>query len=329
MLFLKTEFYDGPDTMQYDSIEDIYDIDDFSFIGDMIIRNKMTGKKYWIQNYGIASSYVIPANNDNKFDWLSKIDLTINENRKLIPYDELIPYIDNLKKSVSAEKKKVEKIINDTKNYRERIGGRIVDQYLYLFMETFNYDYPEFHEYYLVELINGRCRIAISHTSMFMTKKYEKPEEASYGPDIETFNDLNELQIKIEREDINGFSLRASYKNKYALRTISEMISKLDDTKNKLKEKKKFIRDPNIINDYGYGFLCRYYSVEENFQCTVHGEYDEYYPDVNEACVKLKNGENVRVDLDTLRRAYEIGFSNIEDIAAFLKDHNSLEEIFD
>lgn len=305
----------------YNSIESEYDFYEDRFYGEMEIKKKNNGPHYLLRFHYKNSYELFAFDSDRTYNYFSRKAFNSLEST-----GEYAPYFSDLKNSVSSYVKRMKETLDDTKNYKERISANIVDNKLHIFMETFNYAYPEFNEYYLVEKIGDTYSFTVSNESLFM-KLYRK-EDIRKKKVVTCYDlDLLEKQIK-EREDV---TVLRYYKNRKKLRSFIEMKNRIDQYKKDLKDKKINIRDPEIIDSQDESFLCEVFKVEKEFDCAVDysTEYWEYVPRKNKATIVLNNGDRLDISLDMLREAFVLGFNSIEEINSFLKKHNAFEEIFE
>lgn len=96
--------------------------------------------------------------------------------------DETGEYSDCFNELISmrtAEKKRIDDILNDTRNFFRRTSASVVDNQIHVFSEVYNYDLPKAGEFYFMDYCNGEYTLYVSKSSMFMKmylsgKKYEE-----------------------------------------------------------------------------------------------------------------------------------------------------------
>ena len=80
-------------------------------------------------------------------------------------YKEFFLELDSL---AEKEVRRMYQILNDTRNYKDRVSANIKNGALHIFAETYSYFVPETSEYYLFELIGKETRLSVYHNSEFM-----------------------------------------------------------------------------------------------------------------------------------------------------------------
>jgi hypothetical protein len=61
-------------------------------------------------------------------------------------------------------------MLNDTRNYGQRLSAEILDDQLIIYGEAFNYTAPELCEYYQIETRSESCQLSVSHKSTFLRR---------------------------------------------------------------------------------------------------------------------------------------------------------------
>ena len=92
-------------------------------------------------------------------------------------YHELF---DELDAADEKEYRRIWDILLDSRNTGKRISAKIIDNKLHIFTETYNYDTPEFGEYYLMDYCDGVYMFSVSDVSRFMTLYLSHKEYLHY-----------------------------------------------------------------------------------------------------------------------------------------------------
>lgn len=232
---------------------------------------------------------------------------------------------EELQKMARIEQRKMADMINDTRNYHERISAKIIKNELHVFYETYNYTIPELGEYYLMDYVNGEYTLYVSYDSRFMKyylsdneyrelfgKLSDKVEEAYCSvKDIEHAIEIS----KPDRKDI--IKLRIStFRN-----AKGKIVSLIDD----LKAGKAHIRNFERIYDNPYDVLKRY-QVTKEFMCTFDSEYGEIVDiGVEKVVFTLSDGRHIKLTFDDLCAGFRLGLSSIDEIGSFLLEHHTFE----
>ena len=226
------------------------------------------------------------------------------------------------------EQRRLEGFLNDTKNYRERIGAGIHNHRIHVFYETYNYDVPELNEYYLFEYIDDTYRLTVSKHSLFM-QRYLLPEiyEAHYGCPID-----DELRHYDSLEEIESLLSTAKLSSDQDILTLrrnayKKLKPKVDECLCQLRNRERFVFNLDEIWDDA-DRVCEYYHVEAEYQCEIVGEYhDTMIARKKEASFTLSDNTTVLLSLEDLYRAYELGFMSIEEICWVKANNGSIEAV--
>lgn len=237
----------------------------------------------------------------------------------------LKPFFMQMKYRIKFEKCRILNILNDTRNYHDRISAKVIGHEIHVFYETYNYSVPELGEYYLMDYVNGEYTLTVSHESRFM-KLYLTEQEyydlfgkttASYD---EKYSSIEEIEnsvkaYKLDREGIIKLRLRAFRK---AQDRINSLI-------NDLRSEKVFIRNLETIYDNPYDVLS-YYRVTDIYQCSYDTDYGEIDGvGIDKATFILSSGRQIELSVADLLAGFKLGLSSIENIGVFLIKHGTLE----
>ena len=126
---------------QYDSLETEYDTFRYRCVADMWLDDQKNRLVYKLTS-GTSGGYYLEKHGKDVFD--------VKAYRDLDEAGDFKDYFLELSAMANHELKKMLATLNETKNYRERIGAGIQNDAFYIFAETFNYLVPETGEYYLL-----------------------------------------------------------------------------------------------------------------------------------------------------------------------------------
>ena len=257
--------------------------------GNLYIEHKESKNKYLLTLDLSGKCCVLPMGNKGDFLLCEKISKT----------GELQSYFAKLRGDLRKESNRIKNQLNDTKNYYERIGVNVEENSIHVFIETYNYNYPEMNEYYLFEILEGKFRLSVFHKSVFM-KLYLRDEFSNYYSDYEIIN-AHDYYNRIANNDINTEKEYALYelfecveefdriinnpresierqvKAKLRKTVFLSMKKKVEDIVNELRERKSFARNlDEIYSPEESDRVCDYYSVNEQFECKEVVEYREF-----------------------------------------------------
>ena len=224
---------------QYDSLETEFSIDRATCLGRLRVENKET-------NEIIHLRYSSEGDID-LFD--SEHPITPLHFERIQDTGAFFPFFSKLQTSTLKYRTKLLYRLDDTRNYGDRVSACLRDGQIYVFAEEYNYSFPEAHEYYVMEYFNGKYSLSIYNRSAFMflymgkqayqdTMGRESPQPFlcfDSGEDIEAFN---------SKEGIPQWQKELIPIRKRAYRRMSEKINKL---RKELSEKKRYIRNPEIL----------------------------------------------------------------------------------
>ena len=235
------------------------------------------------------------------------------------------PYFAELKIAAKDEIKRLYSILNDTKNYHDRISARIIDNQLHVFYEIYNYIIPEFGEYYLMDHSNGIYTLHVYKSSSFMQYYLSDQDYCNlYGDlnkSLECYTSIKSIQEAIQKKENQAraeiLELRIN-----AFKNIKKQIDNMLDT---LKSGKVDIRDIDTLSDNSYEVL-RYYKVADKFKCAYDPEVDEIdTPGVDSVLFTLTDGRQVDLSVEDLQNGFRLGLNSIDEIGSFLLEHNTLK----
>lgn len=308
---------------QYQSLATEYDFFRYHCWADMYVIDVENEQKYKLtadtsENYHLEK-LPWPDNGDSPFVNFKSLNET-GDFKDL--FSELID-------SAKNEQRRMESFLNDTKNYRERIGAGIYNGKIHVFYEQYNYVVPEFNEYYLFEYVDGTYKLTVAHESLFMQRYLSEKEYTShYGKISEAATQSYDSIEKIE--EFISDSRRSQQEReilrlrKRAYQACKEKVAALLE---KLKTRQVFVNNLKYIWD-DKDRVCEYFNVTEAFDCEFDNEYgDMMFAQKKEAEFTIESGETVLISIDDLYRAFELGFLSIADICKVKKKYGSIESV--
>lgn len=226
------------------------------------------------------------------------------------------------------EQKKMEMFLNDTKNYKERTGAGIHNDRIHIYYETYNYALPELQEYYLMEYIDGVYRLSVSKQSLFMSKYLTESEYMEhYGTPsnsvVASFDSIEGIETLIAGEQ--RYSIKETIL-RYRKGAYTRMKNEVEKTLREIEGRKLFIRDLSSCFYDEDDRVCEFYGVAKEFDCTTDEEYDYVYAQKDRATLQYADGE-IEVTLKELCRAFELGFSSIDEICRVKAQKGSVEAV--
>lgn len=303
---------------QYNSLSTEYDINRYYIIARMWLGSK---EKYYELHTANNSGFFVNlhTNNNNSLHSYNSIEETGKFEKCFIELMEM----------VKSEKKKMVKILNDTKNYCSRKSASIINNEPHVYYETYNYSIPEKGEYYLMDYSNGKYTLYVSPESIFMHFYLpEKVYNEIYGKSIdiktylkrlERYNSIESMEKKLESDKKYRYPFLK--RRIYAFKTIKLEIDSLIE---KLKTGEKHI----LNREYVFSNPCdilKYYNVAEDFQCTYDEEYDEITNGIEKATFSIDDKQEIELSFENLIDGFELGLTSIDEIGKFLLKHKSLK----
>ena len=304
----------------YDSLATAYDFSRYHCLGIMILLDPRDGSRYRLSASSDGSYSLMKKSEDGK--------TTLASFEKAKDSNEFADCFMELQGLANTELKKLEKCLNDTKNYRERIGAGIHEGRIHIYYETFNYYVPELNEYFLFEYIDGVYRLTVSNHSLYM-QNYLSEEEYTehYGAlqkdKCEHYDSLDEIEALL----ISSNNSDTVYKLRLRKKVYKDLKLEVDKCLEDIRQKRIFVRSlKNIWEDPDR--VCSFFKVEKEFHCKVDDEDgNRIIADVQSASIPTENGENIEITLQDLYRAFELGFISIKDICQVKQKTGSVESV--
>lgn len=303
---------------QYDSLETEYDTFRYRCVADMWLDDEKNRLVYKLTS-GATGGYYLEKHGKDIFD--------VKAYKDLAEAGDFQDYFLELSAMANHELKKMLATLNDTKNYRERIGAGIRNDAFYIFAETFNYLVPETGEYYLYEKIGSDVRLSVYKSSAFMRcYMSEQVYQHTFGKKdnelIVQYTSIDEIEQAIKTAKYYDVSLlRCRLKN---FKHLSELAAAL---KKDIVDRRKFVRRLDYIYD-DKDRVCQFFGVDKDFQCVLDDEYGDFMAaTIDHVDFRLPDDSSITITLQDLYYAFELGFSNINEICRVKKKLGSIEEI--
>ncbi len=301
---------------QYDSLKSEYSLYRYRCIAEMWLDDAKKKMVYHL-TAGTHHDYHMETDGRDVFD--------IKEFKTLEESRIFKDYFLELEGMANHELKKMYAILNDTKNYQTRIGVGICDDALHVYAETYNYTVPELAEYYLFEYQDGTPLLSVYQSSEFMHCYLSSEEYAStYGNNsnspIAQYYSIDEIETH-KCTDTSEYLLKC--RSCYFKRLMEQADALVAD----IKLQRRYIRHLDYIYD-DRDRVCQFFGVDKEFQCTLDDEYgDMMFAGTDAYDFQFEDCGTVHITLDDLYKAFELGFSNINEICRVKKKLGSIEKI--
>ncbi len=306
---------------QYDSLEAEYSIKRYRCAAEMWLDDIKEKKIYHLTAFH-SNTYLMEAHGNGLFD--------VKAYKEIEDAGVFKDYYHELKAMVKHELKKMYAIMNDTRNYQTRLSAGIKNDSLYVYAETFNYVIPEINEYYLFEYNNGEAVLSVLHSSEFMRCHLDPKEYAliygnSRNTPIAQYRSIEEI-ISNDNSDVHTSRYLLISRSRYFENLKRQADSLISD----IKTQKRHIRNLDLLYNDNKDRVCEFFGVEREFQCTMDSEYgDIMLAGKRSAEFLFADCGTVQITLEDLYKAFELGFSNINEICRIKKKLGAIEKILE
>lgn len=307
---------------QYDSLETEFGIDRAMCLGHLYIENKKTKEIFHLR-----------CSSEGDIDLFDSTHTLIPLHfERIQDAGVFAPFCSKLQAETFMYRTKLLNRLDDTRNFGDRVSAYLRDGQVYVFAEEYNYSFPEANEYYVMEFFNGKYTLSVYHRSAFMLlylgkKVYHETMGQESPQAFLHFDSEGDIDAFNEKEGIPHWQKELLPLRKSAYRRMTEKIEKL---RNDLTEKKRYIRNPDIIKDHGDepGWICWFFHVEKEYEC--YHQSDDYAGDLlyygkEEAVFSMPDGTTVIVSITDLLRAFEFGFHTIDEICRAKQNAGTIE----
>lgn len=296
---------------QYDSLETEYSICRCRCLGKMWIEDPKTHKVFLFQC----------TDDGDLFSYEDASILKVKRFSSIAETGSFIVFFSKLKAITDDYHNALLKRLDDTRNFGERVSANLRAGNIHIYAEKYNYDYPEANEYYVMEYENGRYTLSVYHQSAFMSLHlgeidYREQFHSKPAIPMYQFRSLEEMDAFAKDESKPYWQRQLIPLRKKAFRSLLPIVN---DLLSKLKDRKVYIRNPEIIRDNvgEPAWICRFFGVEKEYEC--HTGIDDIAGDLlfygkEEAYFPQQDGSVLTVSIDELKKAFELGFHNIDEI---------------
>ena len=271
--------------------------------------------------------YTLEAHSDGDFLIYTEGDELPKVFKSIEPDNKFYRTFSELSLQVKKRKHELDAIEKDSKNYRGRYSGNVKNDSLHVFYEEFNYSMPERNEYYLMEYTEGKYILSVAGESMFMNEYLSDNEYASH------FGNKPEIKriIFSSLEDIETYY---SQKNAHFYPSIKDSrLSAYKRLKKIVEEKRELIIVGKVhIQNFDYVWdepwdVFSYYKIEKEFHCVYkNGEFETA---LESAVFKLTNGEEILIDFEDIKQAFELGIKNIDEVCRLKHKYGTIKKIYE
>ena len=237
---------------------------------------------------------------------------------------KLSPAFIELSDMIEAKLRECFLCVNDTKNYKERVSARIINDKRHIFCETFNYSIPELHDYYLTDYCSGEYKMYSSKDSMFMKWYLSANEYKKYYASPIKYYQVD-LDRKIQRSPTSHYDEK---KIGIERNIFKKQVSRIDALYQKLINGTAKIRNIECIDEIPSSAIT-YYGLDEMFEYTREMTEDEILLNIGKESITIPvNEEDIEITVDDVYTGFELGCEDITEIARLKQKHKSLKNIY-
>ena len=294
---------------------------------------------FWREEYSSLSTMYQPSaylckgsilleNTENKQRIIATVSLSINmytywierkADGRAEKYDlhsdeqDLIPFFKEIHLAARNELNNLLRILNDTRNYKLRKSARYIDGSIHFYLESFNYDIPEFNEYCFLEVSGNKVTLNVYDHSEFMhyhlgSEEYNRVfGEREHYP-VETFTSIEDLSEKASTMPNETDRIRYSIWKRIFIELMSEAQKLRDDVENQ----RACIQDIGELDDSGTS-VVEYYKVIQEYACTRDND-GTLVPNKDYASFTCEGLPETTLSVDELRQAYKLGIPDIKSV---------------
>jgi len=316
---------------QYNSLCTTYDPSQCLITGKMALLDAKTKDRIFLFADSSGYRYAKAFRKDRTSRAGEKTKIKLNRLSETVEnIDDYKSYYIRLEKAISSEKRKLLHILDDTKNYSSRVSARIIDDSITIFAEQFSYAIPELEEYYLIALSSGKCRLYVYDKSAFMAwylgeAKYKSCYRTKLPVPVETYESIEEIQSECELDEYLS-TIEKRLRNRIRLDAYKQLKPLVDKLYQELKNREVFIQNLEYIYENPAEVLA-YYKIETDYECKRDDDTGEICDCLSSREYSLPDGTVVMITLDDLYRAFELGFSDIQEICRIKAKLSSIEAV--
>ena len=296
----------------------------FDCVARMKLKENATGNVLMLEWDGISGA-VFDLDSSGKYierdacrpKWKRETDL------------DLQIYFESLSHLVDMKMQACINQLNDTRNYGIRVTAEFNGTDLTFYGEAFNYDHPEYSEYYQMELNSEKMICSVSTCSLFMERylgadQYKK----LYGPcRSEKFIHWTSIEeaASCENSSVTGEGLVYFPGETTAVRKnyFRKLEKAFDEVLTKLAARDLFVINAREV--FNIDDLIKWFEVQKELDCRWDEEFPEYEFVPHKDSFTAPDG--IETTWQDLYRALELGMKSISDICNVRAKYGSIEGI--
>lgn len=293
----------------YDSLCTEYEPSEYGCTGIMYLKNTVNGIRLRLT----ASENIYSGTKKYTMENSKKIE-DYKEYDSLDSTGDFKPFFISLDNEITMAKRKIFRILNDTRNYHIRKSARLIDDYICTFAEEYNYAVPELNEFFVLQYTEGKYRFSVFKKSEFMHLYLTADEYKKYYGKYKSsrkvsYSSLKEIENRLETVDDRSeeHMLLELY-----IRSFKKLKKDIDELYDKIRNRKAFIRNLYYIYDRRVDVL-RYYNLEKTFECK-YDDQDEISDCLDAVTYMDDNGNAIEITRKDIEQAFELGYEDIDQI---------------
>ena len=307
-----------------DCLSGLYSPQNFDCVARMKLKENATGKELMLEWDGDAGAVF---DLDSSGMYIERDDCLIRWKRTVEP--DLLPYFESLSHLIDMKMQDCVSQLNDTRNYGLRVTADFKGTDLTFYGEAFNFDHPEYSEYYQMECNSEKTVCSVSTCSLFM-ERYLGAEnyEKLYGPlRSEKFSRWGSIEeaVSCKNNSVSGDGLSFFPGEKTDVRTkyYHKLEEAFDEIVTKLANRELFIF--NAWEFLGIDELIKWFNVKEELDCYPDDEHPQFEFVPHKESFIAPDG--IETSWRDLYRALELGMDSVSDICNVRAIYGSIEGI--
>lgn len=274
--------------------------------------------------------YTLKAFSDGTFQITSSANTIPTRYLHLNETGSFQPYFLELSSLVKKKKKKLDMISYDSRNFKGRFGANIKRDSIHVFYEEYNYACPELNEYNLMEYNDGHFSLSISDKSMFMQEYLSKEEFYNHYSSTE----IGQRKVYFSIEELeklrNADKHPPYYPDIYSIRknTFIHLQKLVQKELEAIRNRSVFINHLDYIWDNPYEVL-QYYGLERQFECEYDEKHGGIFTNLKSASFYDIDGKRISLSFEDIKLAFELGFTDIEQIIRVKRKKGSISAVLE
>ncbi len=310
---------------RFDSLDTQYSIDMYLFISEMLIFDEELNRFFLLS---MSSDGIKNIHKITEKEYMIPIVYDYDKHKSL----ELDSYFELLNNMIQKERHKIYLQLDDTKNYYKRVSAKYIEGEIHIFAEMFNTFVPELNEYFFVDYCKGEYLYCVSKKSYFLCHKLGMEE---YLKEFRIINPKGKLVTQDENEIEALYTRKTPFCQKELLMACMDSFKQLKslvvETKVKLQNREYYIFNvnsifggPNIEYD-----TCKHLKVDKYFDFKIEKDSygEELYIKSKDYTIINYNERAIRITIEDVKLAAELGMKSLYDMCDALLRYNSLDEI--